>query len=238
MRKPAGSDRLIALAGTVIAAMSVIRRLERRLETMLDGVVGTVFRGQLHPSELASRIIREADLAAAQTADGTVVPNRYVLVVNPEDLAGQSPPPELRQELATLVEELAFERGWRLEGPAEVVVITDPDVTRGSPRCDGQFVEDARPPWARLVGEQTREITVNRAVVGRGPEADVEIPSRHVSRRHALIWKQDERMLIQDLGSANGTRVDGVLLDRRPVQVQPGSVITFGDTSYRLIEIA
>ena len=203
---------------------------------MLDGVVGTVFRGQLHPSELAGRIIREADLTGIETINGTVVPNRYVLVVNPDDLEGQSPPPELRRELATLVEELALERGWRLDGPAEVVVITDPGVVHGTPRCDGQFLEGSRPAWARLVGDGTIDITVNRAVVGRGADADIVVPSQHVSRRHALIWKQDGRLLVQDLGSSNGSRLDGVLLDQRPTEVPHASVLTFGDTSFRLIE--
>ncbi|MGF1664956.1 MAG: FhaA domain-containing protein [Acidimicrobiia bacterium] len=220
----------------MIAAMNMIRRLERRLESMLDGVVGTVFRGQLHPSELAGRIIREADLTGVQTQDGTVVPNRYVLVVNPDDLEGHSPPPELRHELAVLVEELALERGWRLEGPAEVVVITNREVTHGSPRCDGQFVEGPRAAWARLVGDTTIAVTVNRAVVGRGSEADVTIPSQHVSRRHALLWKQDGRLMVQDLGSSNGTRVDGVRVDHRPTEVPTAAVLTFGDTSYRFVE--
>jgi hypothetical protein len=218
--------------------MNMIRRLERRLESMLDGVVGTVFRGQLHPSELAGRIIREADLTGVESADGTVVPNRYVLVVNPDDLEGHSPPAALSTELAVLVEELAFERGWRLDGPAQVVVITDPGVTRGSPRCDGQFLEGDRRPWARLIGDTGAiDVTVNRAVVGRGPEADITIPNDHVSRRHALIWRQDGRVLVQDLGSSNGTRRDGMLLDRRPAEVAAASVLTFGDASYRLIEV-
>jgi hypothetical protein len=195
-----------------------------------------VFRGQLHPSELAGRIIREADLTGVTTEDGTVVPNRYVLVVNPDDLEGHSPPPELRHELAVLVEELAFERGWRLDGPAEVVVIADPGVTHGCPRCDGQFLEGERTPWARLVGDTTIQVTVNRAVLGRGTDVDVVIPGEHVSRRHAMLWKQDGRVLIQDLGSANGTRLDGVPLSLKPTEVSAGSVITFGDASYRVLE--
>ena len=214
--------------------MSLIRRLERRLESLLDGVVGSVFRGQLHPSELAQRIIRQADLAGVTTDDGTVVPNRYVLAVNPDDLGGQTPPPELRTDLAVMVEELAFERGWRLDGPAEVVVIVNPSAPHGNPRCDGQFVEGPRPAWARLVGGAEHDISVNRAVIGRGPEADVTVPSEHVSRRHAMIWRQDGRVLISDLGSSNGTVVDGVRIDHRPVEISVPARVTFADATFLL----
>jgi len=214
--------------------MSLIRRLEQRLESLLDGVVGSVFRGHLHPSELAQRIIRQADLAGVTTEDGTVVPNRYVLAVNPDDLDGQVPPLELRTELATMVEELAFERGWRLDGPAEVVVITNPSAPHGNPRCDGQFVEAPRRAWARLVGDTHHDITVNRSVVGRGVEADVVIPGEHVSRRHAMIWRQDGRVLVADLRSSNGTMVDGVRVDERPLEVSVPARLSFGDITFML----
>jgi hypothetical protein len=215
--------------------MSLIRRLEQRLESLLDGVVGSVFRGQLHPSELAQRIIRQADLDGVELVHGGMrVPNRYVLAVNPADLGGEPPPPALRIELARMVEELAFERGWRLDGPAEVVVITNPAAPHGNPKCDGQFVDGPRNPWARLVGETTYEVTVNRAVIGRNPDADVAIGGEHVSRRHAMMWRQDDRVLVQDLGSSNGTRVDGVLLDQKPTEVSLPCTLAFGDVGFLL----
>lgn len=215
--------------------MSLIRRLEQRLESLLDGVVGSVFRGQMHPSELAQRIIRQADLAGVQIEHGgMLVPNRYVLAANPDDLGGETAPPILRAELATMVEELAFERGWRLDGPAEVVVISNPVAPHGNPKCDGQFVRGPRPAWARLVGESTHEVTVNRAIIGRSPDVDVPIPGEHVSRSHAIVWRQDERVLISDLGSSNGTLVDGVRVDSRPVESSIPCTITFGDASFLL----
>ncbi|MDH4118556.1 MAG: FHA domain-containing protein [Acidimicrobiia bacterium] len=218
--------------GSVMLAMDLIRRLERRLEALLDGVVGTVFRGHIHPSELAERIIREADLAARESASGTVVPNRYVLAVNPDDLDG--PHAQLGKELAVMVDELAFDRGWRLEGPSEVVVVASPSAPHGRPRCDGQFLAGRRNPWARLAGPTTVDITVNRAVVGRGGEADVTVSGEHVSRRHAMIWRQEGRVLVSDLGSSNGTAVDGVRIGDRPVEATHHSTITFGDVQYRL----
>jgi hypothetical protein len=215
--------------------MSLIRRLEQRLESLLDGVVGSVFRGQLHPSELAQRIIRQADLDGVELDEGGMrVPNRYVLAVHPDDLGGGTPPPVLRAELARMIEELAFERGWRLDGPAEVVIISNPVAPHGNPKCDGQFVAGRRPAWARLSGDTAHDMTVNRAVIGRSPDVDVTVHGEHVSRRHAVVWRQDDRVLVQDLGSSNGTRVDGVPLDQRPAEVSLPCTLTLGDVGFLL----
>lgn len=45
--------------------------------------------------------------------------------------------------------------------------------------------------------------------VGRDAAADVPIPDDTLSRRHFLIWREGPGFLIKDLGSQNGTWVDG-----------------------------
>ena len=45
--------------------------------------------------------------------------------------------------------------------------------------------------------------------VGRDDSADVLIPDDTLSRRHFLIWREEQNFLIKDLGSQNGTWVDG-----------------------------
>jgi hypothetical protein len=214
--------------------MSVMRRLERRLESLLDGVVGSVFRGPLHPSELVGKIAREADLAEVETTHGKVVPNDFQVSINPDDLGGHAPPPELTRELERTVEELALERGWRMDGPARVRLYADSAAPRGNPRCSGVVHPGSRRPWAVLKGRVDIPVTVNRAVVGRGSDADVVIEGDHASRRHALLWQEDGRVLITDLGSANGTAVDGVAVGQRPVELSTPTRITFGSSSYLL----
>lgn len=46
-------------------------------------------------------------------------------------------------------------------------------------------------------------------IIGRAAEADLSVPSNRVSRRHSEIFWQDERPWIKDLGSQNGTLVNG-----------------------------
>ncbi len=65
-------------------------------------------------------------------------------------------------------------------------------------------------------------------LLGRFPHADIDLDNPFVSRRHAVIEYSDSGYSIQDLGSSNGTFVDGVRLDRGPKSLQGGEIIEFG----------
>lgn len=47
------------------------------------------------------------------------------------------------------------------------------------------------------------------AIIGRLPECDVQLPSNMVSRKHARVYKDGDEFFIEDLGSGNGTFVNG-----------------------------
>ena len=56
---------------------------------------------------------------------------------------------------------------------------------------------------------QRWEIGEHPVAVGRGEDAEVTIPDSTLSRRHFVIWREGQSYLIKDLGSQNGTWVDG-----------------------------
>ena len=65
-------------------------------------------------------------------------------------------------------------------------------------------------------------------VIGRGSEADVRVAEPRASRRHARLVLGDD-IRVEDLGSANGTRVRGRRLEaNKPVVVAPGEAISIG----------
>ncbi len=49
----------------------------------------------------------------------------------------------------------------------------------------------------------------NWMVIGRGRSADIVIAEPTISRAHAVIGCDDEGFFVQDMGSTNGTRVNG-----------------------------
>jgi pSer/pThr/pTyr-binding forkhead associated (FHA) protein len=59
------------------------------------------------------------------------------------------------------------------------------------------------------------------------------LPESYVSRRHAELWRDGERWLLRDLGSSNGTRVNGVRVTE-DVEVRPGDRVSLGGAAYRL----
>jgi hypothetical protein len=70
-------------------------------------------------------------------------------------------------------------------------------------------------------------------IVGRAPSCDCLVPEESVSRRHAELRRQGERWVLRDLGSRNGTRVNGVRVIEE-VEVRPGDRVSLGDATYRL----
>ena len=72
-----------------------------------------------------------------------------------------------------------------------------------------------------------------RMLVGRAPNSDCLLPEDCVSRRHAQVWRDGERWYLRDLGSRNGTRVNGIRVTE-PVEVRPGDRVSLGGATYRL----
>lgn len=59
-----------------------------------------------------------------------------------------------------------------------------------------------------LAGQQWA-ITGDEFVIGRGGECDLVLPERQVSRQHVKILRENGRFQLQDLGSKNGTHLNG-----------------------------
>ena len=66
-----------------------------------------------------------------------------------------------------------------------------------------------------------------QAVVGRDLDCDIVLTGRSVSRRHALVEKMPNGWVVRDLGSANGTSVDGARVKEVPLVT--GSAVRFGE---------
>jgi FHA domain/Domain of unknown function (DUF1707) len=72
-----------------------------------------------------------------------------------------------------------------------------------------------------------------KVILGRSRDCDCVLAEPSVSRRHAELRREEGRWLLRDLGSRNGTRVNGVrLLDE--AEVCPGDRVSFGDARFRL----
>jgi hypothetical protein len=211
--------------------MGLARGLERRLEQLVDGLAARLFRGRIHPVELGTRIVREADLAAFETPMGPGAPNAFTVTLGgeaePEDAVAAA-----AAELESVMTDAAAERGWRLEGPV-TVRIEFGDGPASNATVEAAVEPGVIPAWAHLVNSRNDviEVGANRSVIGRSSTADVHLPTDEVSRQHALLWREGGTIWLADLGSSNGTSVNGAAAPSA-VDLIDGDRLAFGATEF------
>jgi hypothetical protein len=218
--------------------MDPARQLEKRLERLVDGASRTIFRGRVHPVDLGARLIREADLNLTESPAGPVVPNEYIVALNADDLDAAGSAQHLGSELANTLQATAVDRGWRLEGPAVVMMSSDVAVRARAVKIVSRIAPGEHTAWGQLIGTRHHaDLGPNRVLLGRATECDITLDEPEVSRRHAIIHREQQRTWITDLGSANGTTVDGVVVTTA-TPLRPGARLTMGPTTFmfRLVE--
>jgi hypothetical protein len=99
-------------------------------------------------------------------------------------------------------------RGW---GTARLVVVKSPDLDEG----------------------QDFEVDSAQLTIGRGGQNDIPIRSdEYASARHARFEPRHDGVWVQDLGSTNGTYLNGARLER-PRRLSQGDVVRVGETDLR-----
>jgi predicted component of type VI protein secretion system len=69
-------------------------------------------------------------------------------------------------------------------------------------------------------------------LIGRHQECDIQIPSRKVSRRHCYIAQVDDHLVVRDLCSTNGIRLNGVRVNEG--QLKAGDELIIGNYRYQI----
>ena len=220
--------------------MPILRDFERRLGGLVEGFFATTFRSGLQPVELAKRMMREMDAGKTVGVREVWAPNRYVFTLSGSDGERfEQAEHALVSELKQVVRDAAAERGWGLVGPPEVEFEIDPELGKGRFECVASFVEGEeelapqpavgeRGSLVEVAGGRTHPLTKPAITIGRLPECDVVVDDPGASRQHARISRTDSRFVITDLGSTNGTLVNG-----EPIQehlLEHGDRVTIGET--------
>lgn len=219
--------------------MGLLDRFEDRLDRMVNGAFARAFKSEVQPVELAAAIQKEMDDRSAIVARGrTVTPNVFTIDLSPHDDERLSVYRDtLQTELATVVTEYAEEQSYALIGPAEVTLELDDQLETGIFRVHSEAraavvsakTSDAVPgqPFLEVAGTAYPLV---RAVsrLGRGTDADIRVEDPGVSRNHCEIVLGTPA-IVRDLGSTNGTAVDGSRITQ--VALVDGSTIVIGTTS-------
>lgn len=69
-------------------------------------------------------------------------------------------------------------------------------------------------------------------LIGRHQECDIQIPSRKISRRHCCIAQVNDHLVVRDLGSTNGIRVNGARVNEG--KLESGDELIIGNFKYQV----
>lgn len=233
--------------------MGILGRFERKLEGAVNGAFAKAFRANVEPVEIASHLERELDQNAAVVTRGrTIVPNDFHVELSAHDydrLAAMQV--SLASEFASIVQEHAAQQRYTFTGAVRVELERHDDLATGVFRIRGEVAANVsayggQEPSAAAVRRATAFLDVNGVhqpivapglLIGRGDDCDLRIDDPGVSRRHAEVRVTETygrpEITVVDLGSTNGTRVDGHRVDT--VAVQQGSQITIGNTTMTVV---
>ena len=270
--------------------------IERFFERLFERPSARLFHARLQPVQLQRRIERAMESERLATADRTLVPNRFVVHLNPGDLeAFGDMTASLASELADGALVFARSRHYTLVDRPRVTLFADAAVERTDIRVTARFADpiagqqrpagpagDAvldtgsaiaggaldvneryrgagegtigirsdtmvftvpRPsaPAARLRivtndGEElVHEFDGSGLTIGRAADNDLVISDSRVSRHHARIAGRRGTLVYADLGSTNGSRVNGVAVGE--LVLGAGDRIEVGDTMI-IVEVA
>jgi Protein of unknown function (DUF3662)/FHA domain len=252
--------------------VGVLRGIEQRIESLVEGIFGRAFRAHVQPVELARKLVKEMDDHRSVSVSRVYVPNEYVVYLSPRDREQfQAYEGSLVGELAEYLAEHARREGYALLSAPRVLIQEDADLAVGEFGIATRLVQPppgterpaapapAPPPPARPPVDETKvfvepmpapappnpppatptivlngaRLPLSKAVtsIGRSKECDVTLDDGSVSRRHAEVHVENGQAWILDLGSTNGTEVNGARAQR--TQLEDGDRIVIGQTELR-----
>jgi len=209
-----------------------LQRFERSLERLVEGTFAKVFRSGLQPVELGRRLAREMDLRRTVGVHGVVAPNQFSIALSKSDAEQLDPMKDaLKRELIEAAREHARSERYVFVGQVTVDIDTDPSLTPGMFLVHGEMAEAPGGVLGALTFSDGRrvELTEKPVSIGRLPECDVALPDPNVSRRHAEVRRHGSDFILVDLGSTNGTKVNGTWVSGER-KLNDGDEINFGAT--------
>ncbi len=230
--------------------MSALARFESFMENMVEGSVARLFRSPVQPAEIAKRLERAMETQQTISVRRVIVPNVYRAFLNPQDLAAFGPiRAEMEREMATYLADLAQERNFTMLEHPRVELTSDPGVPRhtvqvvaetvsAGPPADAGHTQVFQPPAMPAAQARTRLLLTTAAgthaiplestqlTIGRGLNNDIILEDTRVSRHHAQLRYRARRFWLTDLGSTNGTYINGEQVAEQPLR--DGDVISLG----------
>ena len=211
--------------------MGLLDSFERGLERAVNGAFARTFKSGLQPIEITSALRRELDTKAAVVArDRILVPNRFVVFLAKGDFERMTGlGSALTDELNQLVQAHAKSQHYSFAGPVSIRLDVKAGLAEGMLSVESENVT-GKIAWTPVLEISGRNYPIKRShtVIGRGSDADITVDDSSISRKHVEILWDGKRAQVNDLGSTNGSTLDGERVSKAPLT--PDSVIEIGRT--------
>lgn len=217
--------------------MGILDSFERGLERAVNGAFARTFRSGLQPVEITAALRREVDTHASPVArDRILVPNRFVVRMSEADhLAMTALGQPLIDELTDLLTQYCAEQRYHMASPPVITLDPVEGFAVGMLEVESAS-ERVEVDWAPVLEIEGRRYPIGaRTVIGRGTDADITVEDTGISRKHLEVLWNGRQAEARDLGSTNGSTLNGARLTR--AALQNDSVLQIGRTRilFRLV---
>jgi hypothetical protein len=211
--------------------LGLLDSFEKGLERAVNGAFAKTFKSGLQPVEITAALRRELDTRAAVVSrDRILVPNKFTVGLSSADYVRMHGlGPALIDELVDLVQRHATAQRYSFAGGISVGLAEDPRLSQGMIDVRSENVQGTV-QWTPIleINGARHPITHSRTIIGRGSDATITVDDTGISRKHVEVLWDGTRAEVHDLGSTNGSRLNGNPVSRAPLP--PDSVIDIGRT--------
>ena len=201
--------------------MGFIENFEKALERIVTGAFSKTFKSELQPIEIASAIRAEMDSKASIVSrDRILAPNTFNVRLSAADFQRmRALGANLVSELTALTQTHAQKQGFQFGAALDIKLIEDGSLNLGQ-IVVSSTTEEIAVRWVPQLELNGRlfSLATARTSVGRDASADIQIDDSGLSRKHFEILWDGAKAGIRDLGSTNGTIVDGRAITEAPLQ--------------------
>lgn len=218
----------------------VLKKIEQKLEKLVEGTFTRVFPSAVKPVELGKRIQQVLEVKKTIGVRGQIiVPNKYMISLSLKDLENiESIQDSIQREVSSTIRNHANDANYHFLGTLTVEIFSNPSQKTGSIEVDGVFEENKGgfPPGSLIDGNGDRVIiTEQKLSIGRDSDSMMQVVDVEVSRNHAEIRMFNDSFILIDLQSTNGTFVNGQRIREHTLhnfdQIKIGSTILLFQTS-------
>ena len=212
--------------------MGLLDNVERGLERLVNGVFSKSYRGSVQPVEIVAALKREMDSRAMVVGrDRILAPHSYTVGLSAQNFTELSAHGSvLVDELITAIRKYAHQQRYSFSAPVSVTLAAASDIPIGVVRVASKPL-DAVSEWEPTIeiNGKVHQLTQAETILGRGSTANITLSDGGASRHHAKIHWNGKTGAIEDLGSTNGTLLNGSPVTK--ATLEQGDVIKIGDTS-------